>query len=360
MFAQVWEWGRCSAEGGGQGSSLGGPGKAGRPVPRLGTAYQPGPGRSPTHLLLAPDSLCPHGPGTGTHRDPPLPAPPRPQTCRGPPRLGLRGHGRTGRRRPEPGLSSAPSRVPRAAWHAGSFQKTHRLAHMGSPLCVLGLTGVEHGHSRGMCPPGGWGGGRRVASCRTWTDWDGPPFWRTAGSPRGEQGPLFPEGRGWGQTRQGPGTAWPRGVTTPREGQDPLLSPSPISPDIGRPTPSSKGLPSPRSRTQPEAGAGIHCGLPDPLLLAPWEALPGHWLLTPQSTLKEGAPYPTESWGVWGPGPWPTPLSLPTARVRPGPPRGLVRADPGPGSTCSQVPGTPLPSKPGCGWRVWSGAPFMP
>ena len=87
---------------------------------------------------------------------------------------------------------------------------------------------------------------------------------------------------------------------------------------------------------------------------------PGHWLLTPQSTLKEGAPYPTESWGVWGPGPWPTPLSLPTARVCPGPPRGLVRADPGPGSTCNQVPGTPLPSKPGCGWRVWSGVPFMP
>lgn len=148
------------------------PGEPGRAAPRPGTAYRPASGDRP-HTSSWLWAACPHvGPPPGsvpsTHpgKLPAggralLPKPARACHARAYGGIGACG-GEGGGASPRHGVELACLRLPPAAWHAGSFQKTRRLADIRDPACVLGLMGVGHdtdiaGH---VCPPRVPGSGR--------------------------------------------------------------------------------------------------------------------------------------------------------------------------------------------------------
>lgn len=190
MFAQVWEGGALP----GPGSS---PGASPEHSPGLGTAYRPSLGQSPTcflpwwpdpKTLLALGSLSLKGPCLSPALVPSTR--PRQASCWGlsPPtqtcwdllpgsegaQAGRRGH----RQQAEARTGTFRSLGAGSAWHTGRSRKHKHadLACVRSPPCLPSLTGWgprnrgAHANLRR----------HRAASCPTWANWDGHPFWSKA------------------------------------------------------------------------------------------------------------------------------------------------------------------------------------
>lgn len=247
-------------------------------------------------------AACPHtgpSPGLGPsthHRLSSLPgAEPSHPDLPGPATPGRQGRTEAGTEAfptPELGSMSFPSSSSLAHWKLP--ESTQARQHLGPP-CVLGFTGARHRHNRGMCHVGGV----TARLPTTWTNWVGPPFWRSVGSPRREQGPLLLEGKRLGTDmaiapcpmplrpcaapKASPQLMQPRTCSRPRQ---PLTL---TSPDISCPTPSSTGFPAqPRS-----ACNGSHCSPAVTGYAAPGPTVPGS-VLDPPGALAVCTPEHSE------------------------------------------------------------------